>query len=87
MSDFLILCSRPGLYLFPFGNIIRRHSISFLFYADDLQFYLLLESRDSLQLLMNYYEDIKAWMINNLKLQLRSSSSVRPNLEVLLQAV
>ncbi len=50
-----------NLYMLPLGNIIRKYSISFLFYTDDSQLYVPFKSRHSL---VDCLKDIKSWMEN-----------------------
>ncbi|KAF7645781.1 hypothetical protein LDENG_00198240 [Lucifuga dentata] len=55
----------------PLGSIFRKHGISFLCYADNTQIYLPLtqKSKNSLNSILDYLEDFKAWMsLNFLKL-------------------
>ena len=62
------------LYMLPLGDIIRKHFVSFHFYADDTQLYLPLTSQESSQSLLDCVEDIKRWMSNNF-LQLNDSKT------------
>ncbi|XP_032879310.1 uncharacterized protein LOC116974699, partial [Amblyraja radiata] len=56
-----------SLYLLPLGSILRRHGISFHFYADDSQLYMPLRKEEdySLKSLLSCLEDIKSWMALN----------------------
>lgn len=51
-------------YLLPLGSALRRHGISFNFYADDSQIYVPLKKKAafSLKPLLACLEDIKDWM-------------------------
>lgn len=57
-----------SLYLLPLGSILRKHGISFHFYADDSQLYVPLGKGGvhSVGLLLECLSDIKAWMSLNL---------------------
>ena len=54
-------------YPFPLGNIIRKHSINFHWYADDTQLYLSMRPNKTSQLvrLLAFLEDLKVWMTCN----------------------
>uniref|UniRef100_A0A4W5Q8G8 Reverse transcriptase domain-containing protein n=1 Tax=Hucho hucho TaxID=62062 RepID=A0A4W5Q8G8_9TELE len=56
-----------SLYLLPLGSILKKHNISFHFYADDSQIYLPIKSKgdNSLKILLDCFYDIKAWMALN----------------------
>ena len=55
-----------SLYLLPLGSILRKHGISFHFYADDSQIYVPLKKKNAcLKPLLLCLEDIKAWMSLN----------------------
>ena len=60
--------------MLPLGDIIRKHLVSFHFYADDTQLYLPLKTQESAQSLLNCVEAIKHWMSNNF-LQLNDSKT------------
>ena len=53
------------LDMLTLGNIIRKHNISFHFYADDSQLYPPLRSADSLQTVLDCLEEVKVWMGSN----------------------
>ena len=55
-----------SLYLLPLGSILRKHGISFHFYADS-QIYVPLKKKNAFSLtpLLACLEDIKAWMALN----------------------
>ena len=53
------------LYMLPLGDIIRKHFVSFHFYADDTQLYLPLTTQESAQSLLHCIEASKHWMSNN----------------------
>ncbi len=55
------------LYMLLFGNIIRKHRISFHCYADDTQLYISSRPGETHQIekLMECIVDIKNWMTNN----------------------
>lgn len=56
-----------SLYLLPLGSILRKHGISFHFYADDSQIYVPLKKKNAFSLtpLLACLEDIKDWMALN----------------------
>lgn len=56
-----------SLYLLPLGSIIRKHGVSFHFYADDSQIYVPLKKNDtsSVKMLFKCLDEIKAWMAFN----------------------
>lgn len=60
--------------MLPLGDIIRKHCVSFHFYADDTQLYIPLTSQQSTQSLLDCIESIKHWMSNNF-LQLNDSKT------------
>ncbi len=64
------------LYMLLLGNIIRKHGVSFHFYADDTQFYISLRPSETHQIekLMECIVDIKNWLTNNF-LQLNSEKT------------
>jgi len=51
-----------SLYLFPFGSIIRKHGLSFHCYADDSQIYVPLRKNDTVRLIIDCLDNIKARM-------------------------
>ena len=53
-----------SIYMLPLGEVIKRHGISFHFYADDSQLYLPIKSNDlhMLSALHECLNDIKSWM-------------------------
>ncbi len=55
------------IYILPFGNIIRKHGVSFHCYADDTQLYISLRPGETHQIekLMECIVNIKNWMTNN----------------------
>ncbi len=56
--------------MFPLGNIIRKHGVSFYCYADDTQLYISSRPGETHQIekLMEFIVDIKNWMTNNVLL-------------------
>lgn len=56
-----------SLYLLPLRLILQKHGISFHFYADDSQMYLLLKQDDaySVRQLLKCIKEIEAWMSIN----------------------
>ena len=56
-----------SLYMLPLGSILRKHGISFHFYADDSQIYVPLKKDCgfSLSSLVACLDDVKAWMALN----------------------
>ncbi len=52
------------LCMFPLGNIIRKHGVSFHCYADDTQLYISLRpgETDQIEKLTECIVDIKNWM-------------------------
>ena len=56
-----------ALYLLPLGSILRKHGMSFHFYADDSQIYLPIKrnSTTPVSQLLKCLVDIKAWMALN----------------------
>ncbi|XP_028272710.1 uncharacterized protein LOC114443003, partial [Parambassis ranga] len=57
-----------SLYLLPLGSILRKHGVSFHFYADDSQIYMPLKQNQthSVQKLLDCVEEIKSWLSANL---------------------
>lgn len=55
------------LYMLPLGSIVKRHNLSFHFYADDLQIYLPMRPNEnnSLAKLQNCIADVKQWLALN----------------------
>ncbi len=55
------------LYMFPLGNIIRKHTVNFHCYADDSQLYLSIKPEETNQLakLQACLKDVKTWMTRN----------------------
>ena len=59
------------LYTSPLGNIIKRHGLTYHFYADDSQLYIAFKPRDQISReeaiakVEACTKDIKAWMTNN----------------------
>lgn len=55
------------LYMLPLGHIIRRHGISFHWYADDTQLYQSVKPNESCELatLRDCQADVKDWMYKN----------------------
>ena len=53
-----------SIYMLPLGEVIRRHGISFNFYADDSQLYLPIKPHDPYMLsaIHECLSDIKSWM-------------------------
>ena len=60
------------LYIAPVGDIMRKHGLSYHFYADDTQFYVFFNVNDfanACTLLENCIVDVKMWTtLNHLKL-------------------
>ena len=56
-----------SLYMLPLGSIMRKHGISFHFYADDTQLYVPLKPNDphSLDPMLRCLADIQSWMSDN----------------------
>uniref|UniRef100_A0A3Q3IT75 Reverse transcriptase domain-containing protein n=1 Tax=Monopterus albus TaxID=43700 RepID=A0A3Q3IT75_MONAL len=55
-----------SLYLLPLGTILRNHSVSFHFYADDCQLYLPVNKMSSsVSTLLECLDDIKSWLAFN----------------------
>ncbi len=55
------------LYMLPLGDIIRRHGVSFHYYADDTQLYISSRPGETHQIekLTECIVDIKNWMTSN----------------------
>uniref|UniRef100_A0A669ET81 Reverse transcriptase domain-containing protein n=1 Tax=Oreochromis niloticus TaxID=8128 RepID=A0A669ET81_ORENI len=54
-----------SIYLLPLGHIIKKHKVSFHFYADDCQIYLPLKHNDPLRSILESLKDIRAWLALN----------------------
>ncbi|XP_037548511.1 uncharacterized protein LOC119425058 [Nematolebias whitei] len=56
-----------SLYLLPLGHLLRKHGISFHFYADDSQIYVPLKQgkHHSLKQLLGCMAEVRAWMSLN----------------------
>lgn len=56
-----------SIYLLPLGHIIKKHKVSFHFYADDCQIYLPLKHNDlnPLRPILECLKDIRAWLALN----------------------
>ncbi len=56
-----------SLYMLPLGSILRRHGVSFHFYADDTQIYLPINRKDpsALTFLLKCLEEVKLWLAQN----------------------
>ncbi len=67
-----------SLYMLPLGAIFKKYKISYHCYADDIQFYLpaKTDSSDSLDVLYNWFEEIKGWMANNFLQLIESKSEI-----------
>ena len=58
------------LYTSPLGDIARRHSMGYHFYADDTQLYISFKQgsgcRTALLAMENCIKDIQDWMLGNM---------------------
>ncbi|XP_032366676.1 LOW QUALITY PROTEIN: uncharacterized protein LOC116685831 [Etheostoma spectabile] len=56
-----------SMYMLPLGSIIKKHNLSFHFYADDLQIYLPIKPNENTALtkLLDCITDIKQWLSQN----------------------
>ena len=56
-----------SLYMLPLGSILKKHGVSFHFYADDTQIYLPLKHNDKqgLETLLACLTDVRSWMSLN----------------------
>ena len=57
------------MYAYPLGNIVRRHDMSFHFYADDSQIYLSFESTVPGVLIASKIEQVVTWTIKDTLVQ------------------
>ncbi len=64
-SYFFYFMSPFSLYLLPLGSIIRKHGLSFHCYEDDSQIYVPLGKNDTVRLLLDCLDNIKARMALN----------------------
>ena len=65
------------MYTSPLGDVVRSHSLSCHFYADDIQFncsFKLHDQAASVQAIESCLNDIDAWMLANM-LKLNSDKS------------
>ncbi len=72
-----LTCGRPQgsilapspfpFYMFPLGSILRKHGVSFHFYADDTQIYLPIKRNNSTVItsLLQCLEEVKSWLAQN----------------------
>ncbi len=56
-----------SLYILPLGSILRKHGMSFHFYADDTQIYLPIKRNNSTEIssLLQCLEEVKSWLAQN----------------------
>lgn len=56
-----------SLYMLPLGSILKKHGVSYHFYADDTQIYLPLKHNDKqgLETLLACLTDVRSWMSLN----------------------
>lgn len=56
-----------SVYMLPLGSILRKHGLSFHFYADDTQIYLPIKRNDpsALSTLLRCLEEVKIWLAQN----------------------
>uniref|UniRef100_A0A8C2BTF1 Reverse transcriptase domain-containing protein n=1 Tax=Cyprinus carpio TaxID=7962 RepID=A0A8C2BTF1_CYPCA len=56
-----------SLYMLPLGSILRKHGVSFHFYADDTQIYLPVKKNNSTAItsLLQCLEEVKLWLAQN----------------------
>ncbi len=56
-----------SLYMLPLGSILRKHGVSFHFYADDTQIYLPIKRNNSTVItsLLQCLEEVKSWLVQN----------------------
>ena len=66
------------MYMTPLGDVIRRHDISYVCYADDTQMYISIQKKNTtnnaIRRLESCLVDIRQWMIIN-KLKLNDSKT------------
>lgn len=56
-----------SLYMLPLGSNLGRHGVSFHFYADNTQIYLLIKRNDPspIQTLLACLDVVKCWLVRN----------------------
>ncbi len=63
----ILVPSLFSLYMLPLGSILRKHGVSFHFYADDTQIYLPIKRNgpSALNTLLRCLEEVKVWLAQN----------------------
>ncbi len=61
----ILASSLFSLYMLPLGSILRKHGVSFHFYADDTQIYLPIKRNSSTAItsLLQCLEEVKSWLV------------------------